>query len=141
MPGKTRVAAMQGWLAIEGEPALLGTRCAACGTYFFPREDAFCRNPECDSTDLQEVRLSRRGTVWSSTVNHFEPPAPYVSWGPFEPYAVAAVALAEERLVVLGQVAGSSEPIQIGTEVDLVVEPLYEDDDHEYLVWKWRRAP
>ena len=45
------------------------------------------------------------------------------------------------RGVVLGQVAGPSEPIPIGTEVELVVEPLYEDDDHEYLVWKWRRAP
>jgi uncharacterized protein len=138
MPGKTLVPAMDGWLAVDGEPALLGTRCAGCGTYFFPREDSFCRNPECDSTDLQEVRLSRRGTVWSSTVNHFEPPKPYVSWGPFEPYAVAAVALAAERLVVLGQISGSSEPIPIGTEVELVVEPLYEDDDHRYLVWKWR---
>ena len=58
--------------------------------------------------------------------------------GEFAPYAVAAVVLAEERLVVLGQVAGSPEPIPVGTEVELVVEPLYEDDEREYLVWKWR---
>ena len=23
-------------------------------------------------------------------------------------------------------------------EVELVLDTLYEDDDHEYLVWKWR---
>ena len=114
------------------------TRCAACGTYYFPREDSFCRNPDCDGTDLQEVRLSRRGKVWSSTLNHFEPPAPYVSWGPFEPYVVAAVKLAEERLVVLGQVVGSNEPLPIGTDVELAVGTLSEDDEREYLVWKWR---
>ena len=129
---------MEGWLATDGEPALLGTRCETCGTYFFPREDSFCRNPACDGTDLREVRLSRRGKVWSSTVNHFEPPAPYVTWGPFEPYVVAAVELPEERMVVLGQVVGRSEPLPVGADVELVIDTLFEDDEHEYLVWKWK---
>ena len=26
----------------------------------------------------------------------------------------------------------------MGTEVELVVDTLFEDDDNEYLVWKWR---
>ena len=26
----------------------------------------------------------------------------------------------------------------MGTEVELVLDTLYEDDEHEYLVWKWR---
>jgi uncharacterized OB-fold protein len=129
---------MEGWLDTGEEPALLGTRCETCGTFFFPREDTFCRNPVCDGTDLREVRLSRRGTVWSSTVNHFEPPAPYVSMGPFEPYVVAAVELPDEQMVVLGQVLGTSEPLAVGTAVELVTDTLYEDDEREYLVWKWR---
>ena len=41
-------------------------------------------------------------------------------------------------MVVLGQVAGASEPLNVGTDVELVVGTLYEDDDNEYLVWKWR---
>ena len=135
---KQRVPAIEGWFTIDDEPALLGTRCERCGTVFFPREDAFCRNPECDGDDLREVRLSRRGTVWSSTVNRFRPPAPYVSPDPFEPYAIAAVELADERIVVLGQVAGEAATLGIGTEVELVVDTLSEDDDHEYLMWKWR---
>jgi uncharacterized OB-fold protein len=136
---KERVPAIDGWFTIDGEPALLGTRCATCGTSFFPREESFCRNPECDGTDLREVRLSRRGTVWSWTRNHYAPPPPYVAPDPFEPYGVAAVELAEERIVVLGQVTGAGD-LSIGDEMELVVDTLYEDDDREYLVWKWRRA-
>ncbi len=138
-PGaKQRVPAIDGWFTIEDEPSLIGTRCVACGTVFFPRADAFCRNPVCDGTELAEVRLSRRGTVWSSTVNRYAPPPPYVSPDPFEPFAVAAVELAEERMTVLGQVDGPAESLPVGSEVELTVGTLYEDDDHEYVVWKWR---
>jgi uncharacterized OB-fold protein len=135
---KARVPAVDGWFTTDDEPALLGTRCEACGTFFFPREDSFCRNPACDGTDLREVRLSRRGKVWASTVNRYAPPAPYVASDPFEPFAVAAVELPEERMVVLGQVAGTSDMLPVGTEVELVVDTLFEDDEQEVLVWKWR---
>jgi uncharacterized OB-fold protein len=131
---------VDGWFTVDPDtPHLLGTRCGTCGTFFFPPERTFCRNPHCAGTDLQQVELSRRGRVWSSTVNHYPPPPPAVSRDPFEPYGVAAVELAEERMVVLGQVAGDAiEPLAVGAEVELVVDRLFEDDDNEYLVWKWR---
>ena len=28
--------------------------------------------------------------------------------------------------------------LSVGTEVELVLDVLHEDDEHEYLVWKWR---
>jgi hypothetical protein len=42
--------------------------------------------------------------------------------------------------VVLGQVADGYGvgDLKVGTEVELVVEPLFADDEHEYVVWKWR---
>ena len=134
---KQRVPAIEGWFTIDEQPHLLGTRCGTCGTYTFPPERSFCRNPQCTGTDLEEVELSRRGRVWSSTVNHYAPPPPAISPDPFVPYGVAAVELNEERMVVLGRVEGDI-PNPIGTEVELVVDTLYEDDDGEYLVWKWR---
>ena len=135
---KQRVPAIEGWFTIdEQQPHLLGTRCGTCGTYTFPPERSFCRNPHCSGTDLDEVELSRRGRVWSSTVNHYAPPPPAISPDPFVPYGVAAVELDEERMVVLGRVDGDT-PIPVGTEVELVVDTLYEDEDSEYLVWKWR---
>ena len=138
---KTRTPAVEGWFTLDpGEPQLLGTRCTSCNSYFFPRESSFCRNPECSSSELVEVPLSRRGRLWSYTQNQYAPPPPYVSSDPFEPYTVAAVELEEEKMVVLGQVAPGIEPasLEAGIEMELVLGTLYEDDDNEYLVWNWR---
>jgi hypothetical protein len=43
-------------------------------------------------------------------------------------------------MVVLGQVAAgyTVEDLKVGMEVQLVLDTLYEDDDHEYVVWKWK---
>ena len=42
-------------------------------------------------------------------------------------------------MVVLGQcVAGvTPEDLEVGTEMELVADTLYSDDDCDYLVWKW----
>lgn len=138
---KTKISAMDGWFTLdEAAPALIGTRCKGCGTYFFPKETVVCRNPRCFSTELEEVELSRRGRVWSFTNNCYPPPEPYVASDPFEPYAIAAVELEAEKMVVLGQLADgiSVDQLEAGLEVELVLEPLYEDETNEYLVWKWR---
>ncbi|MBV8560030.1 MAG: OB-fold domain-containing protein, partial [Acidimicrobiia bacterium] len=102
-----RVPAVEGWFTMDdADPRLLGNRCTSCGTVFFPKASIACRNPSCAGTEFEDVPLSNRGRVWSYTTNHYAPPAPYMSPDPFEPYSVAAVELAEEKLVVLGQVVG-----------------------------------
>jgi uncharacterized OB-fold protein len=137
---KTRVPAVEGWFSADEPPALLGSRCTTCGTYAFPREAMLCRNPVCDGTIFDEVPLSRRGRVWSYTDARYTPPAPYVAADPYEPFCIAAVELDAEKMVVLGQVSAgvTVDDLEVGTEVELVVDTLYEDDEHEYLVWKWR---
>ena len=112
---KTKIPAMDGWFTLdEAAPALIGTRCKGCGTYFFPKETVVCRNPRCFSTELEEVELSRRGRVWSFTNNCYPPPEPYVASDPFEPYAIAAVELEAEKMVVLGQLADGAPRRRIG---------------------------
>jgi uncharacterized protein len=141
MATKTRVPAVEGWFTTDGDvPALLGSRCRSCGTYAFPRETFFCRNPGCEGTEFDEVPLSRRGKVWSYTDARYTPPPPYVAAEPYVPFCIAAVELTEEKMVVMGQVVPeiTVDDLTVGTEVELVVDVLYEDDDHEYLVWKWR---
>jgi uncharacterized OB-fold protein len=49
------------------------------------------------------VALSRCGTVWWYTDNRYAPPTPYVATNPFEPYAIAAVELADEKLAIPGR--------------------------------------
>jgi uncharacterized protein len=141
MASKTRVPAVEGWFTTDADaPALLGSKCRTCGTYAFPRETLFCRNPACDGADFDEVPLSRRGTVWSYTDARYTPPDPYVAADPFVPFCIAAVELAQEKMVVMGQVTAdvTVDELSVGAEVELVLDVLYEDDDHQYLVWKWR---
>lgn len=138
---RTRVPAIDGWFRMDGDsPCLLGTRCTRCGAVFFPREQAFCRNPACDGGEFESVDLSRRGRLWSFTDNRYKPPSPYVSADPFEPYAIAAVELDAERMVVLGQVVRGVgvDRLRAGMEMELVLETLYSDADNDYVVWKWR---
>ena len=142
-PPKARVPAVDGWFTLdEASPQLLGTRCKACGTYFFPKETSFCRNPNCAGSEFEEVPLSTRGKLWSFTDNRYAPPKPYMAGDPFVPYAVAAVELEREKMVILGQVAGGvgCDQLHAGQEMELVLDTLYEDDANEYLVWKWRPA-
>ncbi|MCU0669905.1 MAG: OB-fold domain-containing protein [Myxococcota bacterium] len=138
---KARVPAAAGWFTLDDSaPALLGTRCKACGTYFFPREEFSCRNPRCGASDFEETPLSTRGKLWSFTDNRYPPPKPYVAPDPFVPYAVAAVELEREKMVVLGQVVAGvgCDQLAAGMEMELVLDTLYEDDANEYVIWKWR---
>jgi hypothetical protein len=138
----TRVPVVEGWFTLgeAGTPALVGSRCAGCSTYAFPAEAHYCRNPDCDSEEFETVELSRRGKIWSYTDARYQPPPPYVAADPYVPFCLAAVELAAEKLVVMGQVVGgvSVEDLKVGDEVELVLDTLYCEGDIEYLVWKWQ---
>jgi len=137
---KNRVPAVD-WFTIDEAPALLGNRCTTCGTVFFPKASFFCRNPACNGEEFDEAQLSRRGRIWSFTDAQYQPPPPYIPRSdPFQPFAIAAVELADEQMVVLGQIADGFgvDDLSVGQQVELVVEPLYADDDTEYVVYKWK---
>jgi uncharacterized OB-fold protein len=143
MAGATQAPAVEGWFTTGADgtaPALLGSRCERCGTYAFPAESSFCRNPDCDSTSFATVELSRRGRIWSYTDARYQPPPPYVAADPYVPFCLAAVELAAEKLVVMGQIVGgvTVDDLHVGDEVELVIDTLYSDDGCDYLVWKWR---
>ena len=125
---KKRTPAVEGWFTLDAErPALLGTRCRACGTVFFPREETFCRNPACAGTAFEEVRaVAARPAL---VVHQQRLPAAGAlrrAADPFEPYAVAAVELERERMVVLGQVVDgvAVADLEVGMEMELVLDTL-----------------
>ena len=137
--------AIDGWFATDesGSPHLIGSRCPACGTYVFPPRALDCPNPACESGTLESVALARRGTLWSYAENRFAPPPPYPASDPFEPFAVAAVQLADEGLIVLGKVEKGTlaDDLKVGMEMELTIEPLYRDDDGvDRTVYAWRIA-
>ncbi len=139
---KPEVPAIEGWFRGTREAAcLVGTRCRACGTYYFPKETTFCRSPLCASTEFDEVELSRRGKLWSFTNNGYEPPRPYIApTKPFEPFTVAAVELEREKMVVLGMVVAplGCADLTVGMEMEIVLDTLFEDDEKTTTIWKWR---
>ena len=140
---KTRVSAAPDWFTMdEAAPALLGARGTQSGSYFWPTALAVSGNPSVPGEEREPTTLSRHGTLWSWTTNHYAPPEPYVAPDPFVPYTVCAVELDKERMVVLGGLATGADPVQlaVGMPMELVLGPLYEDDDHEYVVWQWAPA-
>jgi len=141
----TELPAIEGWWALgpDGAPHLLGAKCPVCGTYVFPPRANNCPNPACGADDLESVALSRRGVLWSYTENHYSPPPPYPKSDPFEPFAVAAVHLPAEGIIVLGKVVrgtGAAD-LTVGMEMELTTMPLYVDEDGaQRTVYAWRTA-
>ena len=133
------VPLLPGWYTLDTEaPALLGARCKVCGTYYFPKMIAFCRNPACNGEAFEEVELSRSGKLWSWTDACYAPPEPFVAADPYRPFAIAAVELAKEKMVVLGAVINgvTAKELKAGMKMELALEALADGK----LTWKWKPA-
>ncbi|MGH8454902.1 MAG: Zn-ribbon domain-containing OB-fold protein [Nevskiales bacterium] len=134
---QTQQPVLEGWFTLdERAPHLIGSRCTACGSYYFPKLGSFCRNPDCSSESFEEVLLSRSGKLWSFTSASYQPPPPYVSNEPFQPFGIAAVELEKEKMIVLGQLATDVDlkTLKTGLPMELILEPL----DDGKLTWKWK---
>jgi uncharacterized OB-fold protein len=141
MAEKNSAPAIAGWYTLDPKtPHLIGTRCKGCGSYYFPKQSLFCRNPDCQSSEFDEVELSRTGKIWSYTDACYKPPEPFIAADPFVPYAIAAVELEKEKMIVLGQVVEgvTVEQLCVGQPVELVLETLFEEGDTSKLIWKWK---
>jgi len=133
---------LDGWFTLDADaPQLLGSRCKGCGTVYFPAlKTAFCRNPDCGSEQFEAVPLSRHGILWSYTNAAYQPPEPYVQVpaAEFQPFAIAAVELEAEKMIVLGQVVAgvAVADLKVGMTMVLALEPLADGK----LTWKWKPA-
>jgi uncharacterized OB-fold protein len=131
-----RIYRPENWSAspLENESAqLVGGRCARCGKIFFPRSDV-C--PGCASrAPMAEVRLSRRGKLYSYSVIHVNTP------GFKAPYAVAYVDLPEGPRI-FGHLDGEEGPIPLDSPVEIYAGPIGKDRDGEELTSvRFRRLP
>ncbi|MDT5149488.1 MAG: uncharacterized protein QOI01_1221 [Mycobacterium sp.] len=149
MPGSTdapaQLPAIDGWFDTDdaGVAHLIAGKCTQCSTYVFPPRANNCPNPACDGDTLDQVPLSRRGKVWSYTENRYPPPSPYPAADPFQPFAIAAVELADEGLIILGKVVEGTlaADLKVGLEMELTTMPLYTDEDgFVRSVYAWRIA-
>lgn len=110
----------------DGQPRLIGSRCTACGTSYFPQALS-CRNPACDAKMVERTLLPPQGTLYSYTVQGYRPP-PLFRKDDWAPYAIGVVEL-DDGLRVMGMLSGCAlDTIAIGMPVRLGVAPLYSDD-------------
>ncbi|GGA61485.1 hypothetical protein GCM10011395_34780 [Sphingomonas psychrolutea] len=124
-PGALTMVA-DGLLELHGEqPRLIGTRCTACGSLYYPQALS-CRNPGCREKTIQRAMLPTHGVLISYTVQRYQPPALF-RIDDWKPYAIGLVDIGD-GLEVMGMLSGFAlDAIAIGSRVRLVVEPLYID--------------
>lgn len=116
-------------------PQLLGSRCLSCEEIFFPKKDiALCSY--CQSSELEEVKLSRTGKVYSYTVVTQRPPVYYKAE---VPYALGFVELPEGIRIETLFTGCDPDTLHVGMDVEMVIEKLHEDEDgNEIMAYKFR---
>jgi uncharacterized OB-fold protein len=111
-------------------PQLIASRCKACGELTFPRQDS-C--PNCTGRNSEEVLLSRRGKLWTWTVQHFPPPAPpYIGVADresFVPFGVGYVELPEGIRVEGRLTENDPGKLEVGMDMELVIEKFVDDEE------------
>ena len=137
-----QIPAIDGWFTLDDQPHLIGSQCTACQTYVFPPREGACPNPSCDSDELAATPLSRFGTVWSYTENQYAPPLPYRAADPFEPYALVAVKLEREGIIVLGQAPKGimAADLRVGMPMQLETDVLFREDGVDHMIYVWAPA-
>jgi len=116
-------------------PQLIASRCKACGALTFPRQDG-C--PRCTERGAEKVLLSRRGKLWSWTIQRFPPPVPPYT-GPadresFVPFGVGYVELPEGIRVEGRLTLNDPAQLEIGMEMELSIETFEQGEDGDDTV-------
>lgn len=123
---------------LEDGAHLIGSRCRECGEVTFPA-NAFC--PQCCSETTANVPLSRRGILYSFTVQRFRPPPPYRGPEPFASYGVGMIEMPEGLRITAVLEEDNPASLRVGMEMELVVTGFFEDDEgNEVLGYKFGSA-
>ena len=107
--------------------ALLGSRCAQCGSVLFPRVDSCAY---CAAEDPEPVELSRQGTLWAWTAVTAAPPG----YQGEVPFGVGIVELPEGVRVITRLTENDPAALRAGQSMECRVVPLHTDDEGNQVV-------
>src|SRR4051795_10061294 len=111
----------------DENPQLIGSRCDKCSAATFPAQT---RCPRC-STEMDELKLPRRGTLVAWTTQGFAPVLPWAgdpTGASFEPFGVGLVQL-DDIVRVEGRLTESDPTkLEFGMDVELAIVPFYVDE-------------
>jgi uncharacterized OB-fold protein len=101
----------------------------------FPVQDGCSR---CSGASTETVELGRRGTLWTWTVQSYPPKAPPFAGNAdpetFEPYGVGYIDIDGRLLVESRLTVADPDDLDIGMELELVIDPLFVNDDGDEVV-------
>ena len=108
---------------------LAGSRCTDCGTTTFPKQTD-C--PRCARRTMEYHELPAEGSLWTWTVQAFEPKPPYLAPPEgFQPFPVGYVDLGE--VMVEARLDAEPDDLGVGTPMVLVPWMLTTDREHSVL--------
>jgi len=113
---------------------LEGSRCNKCGALSFPPRSV-CR--ECKSRELTEHNFKGRGTLFSYTVV-------YQASDRFDkstPYMVGIIDLEEGVRITSKLTDVSSDDVEIGMHMEMVVRKIYEDGEDGPIHYGYKFRP
>jgi uncharacterized OB-fold protein len=117
-------AIREGLFSKETSGNLLGAKCRTCSHILAPLTTVCCY---CRGEDLERVELSPRGKLYSYTVV-YQPHPKYKA-----PYAVGFIDLLDGVRVFSALKAKEGKQFQIGMEMQLLVEKLYDENEDEIV--------
>lgn len=123
-----------GLFVLGDEPALVGGRCSYCGRVCFPRQE-IC--PYCSKGPVEEIELSRSGTLWAWTAVTAPPPG----YEGAVPYGFGVVELPEGLRVITRLTEPDPAKLTRGQAMELVLEPLTEDGGRRMLTYAFAPSP
>jgi uncharacterized protein len=107
---------------------LVGNKCTACGTVFFPKAD-FCTS--CLNETMEEAVLSKRGTLYTYTITR-------VPLGKFPiPHAIGFITLPEKVRIFSPLIMGEKE-FQVGDTMEMVITTLWTEPDKNIIGYKFK---
>ena len=141
MPNTNALPEVEGLFTAPGDDGrvqLVTATCTECSSVFFPKH-AELHKPGCSGGPVEESLLSRRGTLSSWTIQHYQPPTPYPTPEHWEAVAIGTAAFPEGLQIPAQLIGVTVDQLAVGVEVETVAAPLYVDDEGvNRLTWKFR---
>jgi benzoylsuccinyl-CoA thiolase BbsA subunit len=115
------------------DPFLKGYRCKKCNKLWFPMVK-YCMDSKCWSDDLEPVRLSRTGKIYTCVDIYIGAP------GITTPYVWGYVDL-PDGIRIPTMFDGDIKTFEIGDEVELVAKPIRKNSVGDDIIsWKFRKV-
>jgi uncharacterized OB-fold protein len=112
----------------DEKPQLIGSQCPKCGEIFFP-VNPVCIN--CQSQTMNDIKLSRRGKVWTYSTIMLPPPQWYKGAVPFD---LGYVKLPEGVMIWTRLSGAEPGTFKIGQEVELDIDVMQVDAEGKEIL-------